>query len=329
MLNEKNRSDYGIHIHRVKIIHAVTTAAVALLAGSILLILFIGWKNKLGNEKRELLDIWNSGDYEECTRLSGLRLQDKPMDYFLLTIHGFSAYQLGIVQINSYDTLRYIDESIWSLRKALLHKAGVEDGRVYYVLGKAYYYKGAGYADLAVKYLERSEELAYGAEDIPEYLGLAYAAVRDYRSSVAAFSLALNRPGGAVGDGGGIAGDTAGGASDVLLLSIARSYLALDELESARAYLALCIEGTMDSSVRVSARFLLGEALGKTGDSAGAEAQYTAILEEAGENAEARYQIGVLYASRGETTRARAEWRRAIWADASHAGARARLKETG
>jgi tetratricopeptide (TPR) repeat protein len=327
MLNEKSRSDYGIHIHRIKMIHSVAAAAVLLIVFSILLVLFIGWKSRMGNEKRELLDLWSGGKYEECARLSGLRLEAKPMDYFLLTIHGFSSYQLGIVQINSHDTLTYIDESIWSLRKALLQKAGAEDGRVYYVLGKAYYYKGTGYADLAVKYLEKAKELTYGAEDIPEYLGLAYAAVRDYRSSVAAFSLALNQAGGTVEDGG--TGSAAGGASDVLLLSIARSYLALNELENARAYLVLCIEGTMDSAVRIPARFLLGEILGKTGDSAGAEAQYAAILEETGENAEARYQIGVLYASRGETARARAEWRRAVWADASHAGARARLRETG
>ncbi|MDR1899495.1 MAG: hypothetical protein LBQ55_05770 [Treponema sp.] len=289
---------------------------------SILLILFVGWKNRLGNEKRELLDLWSGGDYDACARLSGMRLQDKPLDYFLLTIHGFSAYQLGIVQINSNDTLSYIDESIWSLRKALLHKAGAGDGRVYYVLGKAYYYKGTGYADLAVKYLEKARELAYGAEDIPEYLGLAYAAVRDYRSSVAAFSLALDQPGKADEDA---AGGTGGGISDVLLLSIARSYLALDELESARAYLVRCVEGTMDSTVRIAARFLLGEILGKTGDSEGAEAQYMIILEESGENAEARYQIGELYAARGDTTRARAEWRRAVRADSAHAKARVRL----
>jgi tetratricopeptide (TPR) repeat protein len=323
MLNEKNRSDYGTHIQRIKMIHAVAAVAVAFIVLSILLILFIGWKNKTGNEKRELLDLWSGGDYDACARLSGMRLQEKPMDYFLLTIHGFSSYQLGIVQINSHDTLKYIDESIWSLRKALLQKAGAEDGRVYYVLGKAYYYKGAGYADLAVKYLEKARELAYGAEDIPEYLGLAYAAIRDYRSSVAAFSLALNHPGGTVENNGGEG--AAGKASDVLLLSIARSYLALDEPESARAYLALCIEGTVDSAVRIAARFLLGEVLGKIGDSEGAEAQYMAILEEAGENAEARYQIGELYAARGETTRARAEWRRAVWADSAHVKARVRL----
>jgi tetratricopeptide (TPR) repeat protein len=324
MLEERNRSDYGIHIRRIKIIHAVAAAAATLIVFSILIVLFIGWKSKLGNEKKALLDLWAGGNYEECARLSGLQLQDKPMDYFLLTIHGFSAYQTGIVQINSHDTLNYIDESIWSLRKALLQKAGAEDGRVYYVLGKAYYYKGAGYADLAVKYLEKARDMAYGAEDIPEYLGLAYAAVRDYRNSVAAFSLALNRPGEAAGDDGQ-AGGVAGRVSDVLLLSIARSYLALDELESARAYLALCIEGTMDSAVRIAARFLLGEVLGKTGDSTGAEEQYMAILGEAGENAEARYQIGELYASRGETTRARAEWRRAVWADSAHVKARVRL----
>jgi tetratricopeptide (TPR) repeat protein len=329
MLDTRNRSEYGVHIQRKKTIHRVAVLAAALLLIAVSLLYVAGRKCRSGNERKELMEYWNAGSFDRVFSAGGAALVSRPLDYFFLTLYGFSAYQLGIVQINSHDTLQYIDQSIWALRKALLQKAAAGDGRVYYVLGKAYYYKGPGYADLAVKYLEKAEELAYGAEDIPEYLGLAYAAVRDYRSSVAAFSLALGRPGGAAEDGGAITADAAGGASDVLLLSIARSYLALNELENARAYLVLCVEGTMDSAVRIPARFLLGEVLGKTGDSGGAEAQYVAILEEGGENAEARYQIGVLYASRGETTRARAEWRRAVWADASHAGARARLKETG
>jgi tetratricopeptide (TPR) repeat protein len=101
--------------------------------------------------------------------------------------------------------------------------------------------------------------------------------------------------------------------------------MALEEPGSAQAYLQRCVEISRDSNVRVAARLLLGEILGKSGDSEGAEAQYMAALDEAGENAEARYQLGELYAARGDAARARAEWRRAVRFDPAHMKARSRL----
>jgi tetratricopeptide (TPR) repeat protein len=322
MSNLKTRSNYGVHIHRIKTIHTVITAAVVFLTISIFFLLFIGRWNRSGNENKELLAYWEAGSFDKVFNASGTALESKPADYFLLTLRGFSAYQLGIAQINNQDTLTYINECIWSLRKALLLKNGINDGRVYYVLGKAYCYKGNGYADLAIKYLEKARELVYNVSDIPEYLGLAYAAIRDYRGSVEAFTQALDPAG--VYRGEDVSGQTAG-FSDVLLLSIARSYMALEEFDSAQAYLLRCVEISRDSTTRVAARLLLGELLGKGGDSGGAEAQYMAVLDEAGENAEARYQLGELYAAGGDVTRARAEWRRAVRFDSAHAKARARL----
>jgi tetratricopeptide (TPR) repeat protein len=203
-----------------------------------------------------------------------------------------------------------VDDSIWSLRKALLSRDSSQDGRIFYVLGKAYYYKGQGYADLAVNYLEKAWDANFRARDIPEYLGLAYAALGDYRSSVSAFSLSLT-------------GEIE--PSDILLLAIARSYLAMEELEAARAYLVRCLQVSRDSNTIVVARLLLGNTLAKTGDLEGAEAEYLRVLEESGENAEAYFQLGELYALRGDTTRARAEWRRALRLDPTHGPARSRL----
>jgi tetratricopeptide (TPR) repeat protein len=320
MPNLKNRSNYGVHVHRTKTIHAAAVIIV-LAVISVSISLFIGRWNRSGNERKELLKDWAAGSFDKTFNASKTALASKPMDYFLLTLHGFSAYQLGVAQINNQDTLAYINECIWSLRKALLLKNSRDDGRVYYVLGKAYCYKGNGYADLAVKYLERARDVSYTARDIPEYLGLAYAAIQDYRGSVEAFTQALNPRSYAEEEG---AGETAG-PSDVLLLSIARSYMALDESDSAQAYLLRCIEISRDSNARVTARLLLGEILGRGGDSGGAEAQYTAALEEAGENAEARYQLGELYAAAGDAARARAEWRRAVRFDPAHTKARSRL----
>jgi tetratricopeptide (TPR) repeat protein len=326
MLKRKIRSEYGAQVHRKQTIHVITVVVLVSLLISSLVIVFIGWRNRLGNERKALTRLWEEGSYENVFEQSLNRLETDPMDFFLLTLHGFSAYQLAAAQINSYDIQTYIDASIWSLRKALLCKPGPEDLRIHYVLGKAYYYKGPAYADMAVKFLSAAEDGNYPASDLPEYLGLAYAAVHDYRNSVASFSLALDP---AVEEGrAGIDNFAAlqnRAPSDLLLLSIARSYLALEESDAAKAYLVRCVETSKDSNILMAARLLLGDILGKSGDVSGAEAQYLTILEEGGENAEARFRLGDLYASSGDPTRARAEWRRAVRLDPAHGPARTRL----
>jgi tetratricopeptide (TPR) repeat protein len=266
-------------------------------------------------ERKEILRLWEAGLYEEVYDQSQAALISRPLDYFLLTMHGFSAYQLGISQINSVNAQWFFDGCIWALRKAFLLKNAVNDGRLYYVLGKAYNYKGESYADLSVKYLEKARDLSYNAADIPEYLGLAYAAMGDYRSSVAAFAEAL------VAQNRGVDDRPPG----ILLLSIARSYFALEEFEQARAYLQRCIDVTPDSRNILAARLLLSDVLRNMGDNEGAQQQLAHILEEAGDNAEAHYRLGELYALQGDAVRARAEWRLALRADPAHLEARKRL----
>ena len=274
------------------------------------ILIFSQLKNNVTNERRELLRVWNEGNYEQVYEISKNSLSEKPVDYFLLTINGFSAYQMGISQINNQSTLGFINECIFSLRKAIMQRQAAKDGRLYYVLGKAYGYKGAEYADLAVKYLEIANNLSYDAQDIPEYLGLAYAAYGDYRSSVEAFTRAFvpGKP-----------------ASDNLLLSIARSYMAMDEYHMAFGYLQRCVETSADSRSVNMSRLMLAEIYRNSDDYDNAHMQYMKILEDAGENAEVRFQLGELYNLRGDVTRARSEWRMAYRQDPSHARARARL----
>jgi tetratricopeptide (TPR) repeat protein len=294
----------------LKRIRTISVVLFIFLTIGISIFLIYRFKNGASNEKRELLQVWLTGDYEQAYQISKNALMQRPVDYFLLTINGFSAYQMGISQINSQNRLIFIDECIFSLRKALIHKEAVHDGRVYYVLGKAYGYKGNDYSELAIKYLELAKSLSYDAADIPEYLGLAYAASGDYRNSVAAFTLAF---------------DPDKQPSDSLLLSIARSYIAMEEYDMATGYLNRCIASSPDSKSVVVARFLLAEIYKLSGDLDNAETQYLSILEDSGENAEVRYQLGELYNLRGDTTRARFEWRTAFRQDPAHARARARL----
>jgi len=316
MLLKRSVSDYGANFRRKQIFQKALLVAMVLVFLSFLPVIYFRLKGRGGNDRRELQTLFENGNFENAYIQSREMLIEKPLDFFLLTIFGFSAYQLAIAQINNYDTLSYVNDCIWSLRKALLLREGSSDGRIFYVLGKAYYYKGSGYADLAVNYLEKARTVEYKAADIPEYLGLAYAAIRDYRSSVAAFTLALAGEGGASGKAAG---------SDILLLSIARSYLELKEYESCRAYLLRCLDVSRDSRTIAAARLLLGVVLFTTGDTSGAEAEYLKVIEENEANAEAHYQLGELYALEGDTTRSRAEWRRAIRIDPAHGKARSRL----
>jgi len=310
MLKDNTWTQYGRHIYLLKRIRSLGIVFFSFLVIIVSILVISQLKNGTKNERRDLLRIWNEGDYELAYEISKLSLEDKPLDYFLLTIHGFSAYQMGISQINNQNTLNYINECIFSLRKAMLQKESLKDGRVYYVLGKAYGYKSAEYADLAVKYLEEANRLSYDAQDIPEYLGLAYAAYGDYRNSVEAFTRAFV-PGKA--------------PSDNLLLSISRSYMAMEEYNMALGYLMRCINYSADSKSVVVSRFMLAEIFKTNNDYDSAEEQYRSILNDSGENAEVRFQLGELYSLRGDTTRARSEWRMAYRQDPAHARARARL----
>ena len=259
------------------------------------------------NDRRQLRSYFEAEAFEYAFLLSGEMLKSRPLDTFLLTVHGFSAYQLANAQINAFDTLTYINESIWALRKALLSRGSSSDG-IYYVLGKAYFYKGPEYADLAVYFLEKASAASFKAADIHEYLGLSYAILGDYRSSVTAFSQSLGEE-----------------PSDLLLLSIAQSYNSLEEFDAAMAYLIHCLEISRDFNTINAARLLLANILLKTGDIPAAEEEYLKLIEISGDNAEAHYQLGELYVQMGDLTRAIAEWRRAVRIDPAHGPARRRL----
>jgi tetratricopeptide (TPR) repeat protein len=302
----KEKKFYGSR--RSTIVRWVSVSCIVALLAAAAILAGVSLRNRVGNAQKNLLTLWEQGAYGEAFKASGEELALRPMDYLALTIHGFSAYQLGIAQINNSDTLKFIDECVWSLRKALLTKRLSNLGELYYVLGKAYYHKGPVFADLAVEFLEKALALSFQARDISEFLGLSYANIQDYRSSVAAFTLALGE-----------------GSSDLLLISIARSYMILGEAPMAKPYILRSIETSRDSQNIIAARLLYAEILMNEGNSGEAELQYQFILDETGGNAEAYYQIGELYAARGDTTRARAEWRRAVRFDPAHKMARQRL----
>ncbi|MHC6201579.1 tetratricopeptide repeat protein [Breznakiellaceae bacterium SP9] len=325
MGRQRFESHYNAAQQGKKIFHTICSVFSVLVIAGLIALFFLNQQGSVGEDLSSLQTLWEDGKYREAFELAGERLAGNPLNYSLLTLRGYSAFQLALAQINRADTLTYIDACIWSLRKAMLSPrrapgntadATVKsvDGGLFYVLGKAYYQKGQGYMDLAIKYLEAALSESYTAADIPEYLGLAYAAVQDYRHSVEAFTLALTTQ-----------EDQNTEPADLLLLSIARSYRGLGDNETAAAYLIRCTETTKDSFVLVRTRLLLGEIFSKTGNTKAAEAQFLAIINDGNENAEAHYQLGELYNTAGDAIRARAEWRAAYHIDPAFEPVRQRL----
>jgi len=310
MLSYKNLSRYGRQVYLLKRIRVIGIIFIAIFVVLAVFLIASQVKKGVKSERQELLQVWNEGNFEKSYEISKNALDLSPVDYLLLTINGFSAYQLGISQINNQNILKFINECIFSLRKALLQKESAKDGRVYYVLGKAYYYKGAEYADLAVKYLETANTLGYLASDIPEYLGLSYAAYGDYRSSIEAFTRAF---------------DPEKPLADNFLIAIARSYIAMEEYNVAQGYLKRCIDFSPDSRSVIKARMLSAEIYAACEDYDNAMTQYQTILSDSGENSEVHFQLGEIFLLKGDTTRARSEWRTAYRLDPAHARARARL----
>ncbi|MDR2479091.1 MAG: hypothetical protein LBD48_07250, partial [Treponema sp.] len=156
MFNGKKNYGYKSELRKKKALSIVVAAAVLGGLAVVFILLTAQLKNRGGGDRKELLRLWESGDFANVFIASQAALDSRPMDYFLLTINGFAAYQMGISQINSPDSLKYIDGSINVLRKALLLRNSASDGRVYYVLGKAYSYKGDSFADLVIEYLEKA-----------------------------------------------------------------------------------------------------------------------------------------------------------------------------
>jgi tetratricopeptide (TPR) repeat protein len=237
--------DYKVRRRRRKMARIFFAFAV-LLAVAGTWFFFPSNKGEEAFNNKDLAARWKTGAYDEVFALSERELAAKPMDFFLLLTHGLSAYQMALAQINSSDTQAYVDRAIWALRKAQLTKEGAADARVKYALGKAYFYKGPSYANLCIKYLEEARKARYKGEDIPQFLGLAYAQVQDYRGSVAAFSEALKVE------------ENGTETSDLLLLAMARSYVKLGEGEAARPYIVRAMEVSRDFDTISAARLMRG-----------------------------------------------------------------------
>ncbi len=256
-----------------------------------------------------LYKAWENRDYPTVYESTSAILGKRPLDGAVLAMNGFSAYYLQLAQTDPSSATALLDAAIVSMRNAWYRVSESERPQIAYILGKAYYQRGYYYADLAQKYLEYAWNAGVRYPDLEEYRGLAASVLGDYSKAIVAFTDALaNNP------------------SDLLLFTIAATYRKTGDIPKAKQYYSETIRSTKDESLELRSRNELAMILVEEGDTAGATAEFTAILEKDANFADAHYGLGVIYETQGDLVRARAEWRKTIRLNPVHPGAREKLK---
>ncbi len=258
---------------------------------------------------------WNVYDYKQVYDISQNIIEKNPTQNLARTLHGYSAFFLGVSQTDNSISLQYIDEAVQNLRIALLNCKEETKPQILYMLGKTYFYKNSFssynyYADLVIKYLNEALDAGYRADDISEYLGLSYASVSMTKESIAAFTETLNVR-----------------ESDQLLLSIARQYIKNGQANIAKQYLFQVLNNSQDEIISEKCHNLLGNIYLEEGSLTSAEKEFNSVIEKNENSADAHYGLGVLYEKRGDAAKARSEWRKTLKIEANHKGATEKLYE--
>ena len=256
-------------------------------------------------EEASLSELWNNRLYDlilvRCNKL----LSSNPMDALGLAYMGFSYFYKAVAEVTAEDKFTYLEESVRALRRAKLSSQDAWTKETDYVLGKAYYHKGKYYYDLSVRYLEQARANGHKAEDIYEYLGLAYTQLGEMKIGLEYFHLALDEK-----------------ATDLLLLTIGQSYFQVKEIQAAEEYLIRAVNMTDDALIEKKSRFLLGQLYFEREDYFKAEREYLQILDLDAQSVNAHFYLGEIYQEMKDPVKARAQWRKALIIDPAHYGAR-------
>lgn len=266
-----------------------------------------GTSRKLGLDGMKAL--WEKADYAGLLDAAKANLADEPMDLGSLVYRGIAAFHLGIAQTSASAKIPYLDEAVANLRKALLVSGDDLRPKLEYVLGKAYYHKGDDYTDLAARYLLLARAGGYVADDLGEYLALAYESLGEGEKAIAELEA--------------VPGAT---ESPAMLLRLARSYYTLGRIAKGDEYVARVLALKPDASIEEQAMAALAESYASRGNAAAAERTYLAMIDKRDDDANAHFALGNLYEAAGDLVKARYEWRRALKIDPNHAGARRKLK---
>lgn len=313
----KKKSDASVYRKKSK---TLLIASIVLACAVVFFLAFLFAYGKIKNylytssSAFSLTEKWKAYDYEAVYEISSHMLERKPFSNTALTYHGYSSFYLAVSQTDTSLSQGYLDEAVNCMRLALFSAKKSLVPQLQYMLGKAYFYKNTVtsfyYADLALKYLSLAKDNGYKANDIPEYMGLSYAALGKPMESISSFTEALLLR-----------------ESDSLLISIAEQYYKVGQTSAAKQYLYRIKKESSDELLVLRAMGLLGAIYTDEKNFSDAKAEFEEILRKNKNSADAYYGLGVLYEKQGDMVKARSEWRKALKLQVNHSGALSKLSE--
>lgn len=280
----------------------IVTAAVTVL--SVISVLVYMWIKH--NSKTSYQELWANKDYAAVYQKSSEDIEKNPLNNSVLTYRGYAAFFLAVSENNPEEAQAMIDESIRSLRVALIDAKEQTVPQIKYMLGKAYFHKNIicsyhFYSDLVVKYLEEARAAGFNEDDIPELLGLSYGQLGQPYESIKKFTDALLIH-----------------ESDFLLFNIAKEYYAQGNTSAAKQYLFRVTENKGDDRLLIKSLNLLAKIYIDEEKYDDAKELYEKVLLKDDNSAETHYGLGIIYEKNGDMIKARAEWRKCLKIDSTY-----------
>lgn len=237
-------------------------------------------------------------------------LKTNPFIVDFLIYRGYSFFFLGEGEKDIIKQKNYFKLSLIDLRKALA--IGITDknkGNVFFCIGKIYYYFGAPYYNLSIKYLKEAIVSGNNNIDLLYILGLVYSYIGNYEEAIKYFLIAAKIK-----------------ESDYLLLSIAICFYKKNDYENSIIYLEKVIKRTEDPKIKEKSYFQLGEIYFNQKKFEQALDAFNKTIEININNAEAYFYRGeIYYLYYNDKIKARAEWRKSLSIDPSHIRALKRI----
>lgn len=267
----------------------------------------------IGNENdfdaRYIENLWNAQQFEEILSITDDYLEREPLDSAALVFDGLASYFLSVEIEDEEEASELIDRSIKRLRRSRAVPETPYERQVEYTLGLAYFERGEYYYDLVVEHLKRAVDLGEDAIDVHEYLGIAYRNLGDYERSIEHFKAAVERE-----------------PRDITYLTLAQTYRERQQSEEAEEYLNRVISGSDEPRLVHEARLLLGEIFLEREQYEDAYRQFSQVLDEDPNSADAQFYLGEYHYYTDDRVRARSYWRSAVNLDGGHRKAMERLE---
>jgi tetratricopeptide (TPR) repeat protein len=255
----------------------------------------------------KIFDLFAGGRYDEVVSVADDILKSDPQNPYVLAYRGFASFYRAVSEVNTEEKAPHLDDAIVFLRKAKIAGTSMV-GETDYILAKSYYQKGKYYYDLAISYMTRAIDDGYVQKDSYEVLGLSYRELDLPEKAMTCFLEALKVE-----------------QTDILLLTIGKTYLQMKRADDAVEYLLRTLNKTEDKTVEKDARFRLGEIYLERNELFKAEEHYLALTKLDPRSADAHVFLGDVYAKMNDRVKARSEWRTAFQINPEHYGARLRL----